>query len=72
MAAALTAKEAFLENPIGDWSGLAPSICLVASTDEVRDDDDTSACVAISFFSLALYSGFMIKSSEQTARNWII
>lgn len=70
MAAALTAKEAFLEKPIGDWSGLAPSICLVTSTDEVRDDDDTSACVAISFsLSLALYTAFYDQSSGQTARN---
>jgi hypothetical protein len=46
VAAALTEKEAFLE----DWSGLDPSIFLAASTEEVRDDD-TNACVAIFFFS---------------------
>ena len=52
MDAALTEKEAFLEDPIED---LAPSTFLAASTEEVRDDDDTSACVAIFFFSLPLF-----------------
>ena len=53
MVAALTEKEALLEDPIED---LAPSTFLAASTEEVRDDDDTSACVAIFFFlSLPLF-----------------
>lgn len=48
--AALTTKEAFLEDPMWDWSGLGPKICLALSTEELRDDD-TSACVAMfSFF----------------------
>lgn len=43
---ALTTKELFLEDPKEDWDGLAPSICLAVSTEDVREDD-TSACVAI-------------------------
>lgn len=65
MDAALTTKvEAFRESPNGEWSGLGPSICLVTSTEEVRDDDDTSACVAISFF----FSGFLQQFSEQSSQ----
>lgn len=47
--AALTEKEAFLENPVGDWSGLAPRLCLAASAEKVRDDEDTRACAAMIF-----------------------
>lgn len=49
---ALTTKEAaFLDDPIGDWTGLAPSICLATSIEDVREEEDTRACVAI-FLSL--------------------
>lgn len=48
---ALTTKEAdFLENPNGDWSGRLPRICLADSTDEVREEDETRAWVAIFLF----------------------
>lgn len=47
VAAALTRKEAFLEKPNGDWSDLGPRLCLVASAEKVRDDDDTRACAAM-------------------------
>lgn len=48
--AALTIKEPFLENPIGDWCDLAPKLCLAASAEKVRDDEDTRACAAMPFF----------------------
>lgn len=50
-ADALTTKEeAFLEKPNEDWTGLVPSICLATSIEDVKDEDDTNACVAIFFF----------------------
>lgn len=55
VAAALTRKEAFLEKPNGDWSDLGPRLCLVASAEKVRDDDDTRACAAM----LLIYNSFV-------------
>ena len=49
--AALTTKEAdFLEDPNGDWNGRLPRICLADSIDEVREEDETRAWVAILLF----------------------
>ena len=61
VAAALTRKEAFLEKPNGDWSDLGPRLCLVASAEKVRDDDDTRACAAM----LLIYNSFV-------ASEWMI
>lgn len=44
--AALTIKEPFL---IGDWNDLALRLCLAASAENVRDEDDTRACAAMPF-----------------------
>lgn len=44
MEAALTTNETFL---VGVKAGLAPRICLADSTEDVSDDDETKACVAI-------------------------
>lgn len=51
VAAALTTNETFFEEVCSD---LPPTVCLAASTDEVRDDDDTNARVAIFFLSVKL------------------
>jgi len=42
--AALTMKEAFRE---GDWSDLGPRLCLAASAEKTRDEDDSRACAAM-------------------------
>ena len=42
----LTTKEPFLEDPNGDWFGLAPRICLAVSTEDARQKD-ISACVCV-------------------------
>lgn len=57
---ALTTKEAdFLENPNGDWSGRLPRICLADSTDEVREEDETRAWVAIFLFYFIFFIFFV-------------
>lgn len=47
--AALTTKEAFL---VEDWEGLPTRICLSFSTEEVIEDEESNACVAIFSFGL--------------------
>lgn len=46
VADALTTKEFFFEE--GETPDLAPRICLAVSTEEVKEDD-TKACVAITY-----------------------
>ena len=64
--AALTTKEAFLENPLGDWSGLDPRFCLAASAEKVRDDEDTRACVAMLCYPSAVAKEFCSKMLDST------
>lgn len=58
--AALTKKETFLEGPNEDWTGLPPKICLAASTEALREEDEIKACAAISSL-YPVYSWFVLK-----------
>jgi len=45
--AALTMKDCFRENPMGDWSDLGPRLCLADSDEKTRDEDGSRACAAM-------------------------
>lgn len=45
--AALTMKEAFREKARGDWCDRGPRVCLAASAERTRDEDDSRACAGM-------------------------
>lgn len=63
--AAFTTKETFLEE---ECAGLPARSCLAASTEEVMDEDESRACVAISYFSL--YQNQQLSAEEKRKEEW--
>jgi len=68
--AALTMKEAFREKVTGDWCDLGPRLCLAASAERTRDEDDSRACAGMvvgyyySFVAIAICAAKESNGSE--------